>query len=247
MFSQFDNEEMENYFNGLNAQLKRMPAADRAEAHQELRQHLDALIAAHEELGATPRKRPKRHSDSLATRSRRAGSCSGSGSFRAAAAASLPILEIICASGLLFALYLGVLNLQAQSNIPIWVRGLWIYLCPPLIAGSVFGLFRPSNALRNAAQASLALSGTVIVLSLPALSRDLACVGSQLAYGLPNSAPCIYWMGQWADDAVLAIQTLASILGGLLPGGCAAYLISSWRRGGFYPVRRTDLKVWSRR
>ena len=247
MFSQFDNEEMENYFNGLNAQLKRMPAADRAEAHQELRQHLDALIAAHEELGAIPQEATEAAIRQLGDPVKTGRKLFREWQLSRSRGSHLPILEIICASGLLFALYLGVLNLQAQSNIPIWVRGLWIYLCPPLIAGSVFGLFRPSNALRNAAQASLALSGTVIVLSLPALSRDLACVGSQLAYGLPNSAPCIYWMGQWADDAVLAIQTLASILGGLLPGGCAAYLISSWRRGGFYPVRRTDLKVWSRR
>ena len=54
MFSQFDNEEVETYFHRLNAQLKKMPPEDRAELHQELRQHLDALAAAHEELGATP-------------------------------------------------------------------------------------------------------------------------------------------------------------------------------------------------
>ena len=54
MFSPFDSEEVEAYFNRLNAQLKRMPREDRAELHQELRQHLDALAAAHEELGATP-------------------------------------------------------------------------------------------------------------------------------------------------------------------------------------------------
>ena len=56
MFSQFDNEEVEAYFNRLNAQMKKMPTEDRAEMHQEVRQHLEALAAAHEELGATPRE-----------------------------------------------------------------------------------------------------------------------------------------------------------------------------------------------
>lgn len=54
MLSQFDDEETAAYFERLNAPLRKMPQADRAELHAELRQHLDALAAAHEELGASP-------------------------------------------------------------------------------------------------------------------------------------------------------------------------------------------------
>lgn len=53
MLSQFDDEETAAYFERLNAQLRRMPQADRAEIHTEVRQHLDDLAKAHEELGAT--------------------------------------------------------------------------------------------------------------------------------------------------------------------------------------------------
>ncbi len=54
MFSPLENEELDRWFQRLNAPLKRLPADERAEVHQEVRQHLEALAAANEELGSTP-------------------------------------------------------------------------------------------------------------------------------------------------------------------------------------------------
>ncbi len=54
MHSRFDDEQTEKFFERLNKPLKRMPQNVRAELHTELRQHLDALTAANEELGSVP-------------------------------------------------------------------------------------------------------------------------------------------------------------------------------------------------
>jgi hypothetical protein len=42
------------YFAQLNAQLRHLPEEQRRELEQELRQHLAALVAAHEEIGRSP-------------------------------------------------------------------------------------------------------------------------------------------------------------------------------------------------
>ena len=52
MFSPRKQTETEDWFQRLNAPLKRLPAQERAELHQEVRQHLEALAQAHEELGS---------------------------------------------------------------------------------------------------------------------------------------------------------------------------------------------------
>ena len=54
MFNPLENEAAEAWFNRLNAPLKRLPAEERVALHQEVRQHLDALAAANEELGSSP-------------------------------------------------------------------------------------------------------------------------------------------------------------------------------------------------
>ena len=53
MFNPLDNEALDEWFQRLNAPLKRLPTEDRAELHQEVRQHLEALVAANEELGSS--------------------------------------------------------------------------------------------------------------------------------------------------------------------------------------------------
>ena len=54
MFSPLNDPQAEQWFQRLNAPLKRLPAAERLELHSEVRQHLDALVAANEELGSSP-------------------------------------------------------------------------------------------------------------------------------------------------------------------------------------------------
>ena len=53
MFSPLENAELDNWFQRLNAPLKRLPADERTEIHQEVRQHLEALAKANEELGSS--------------------------------------------------------------------------------------------------------------------------------------------------------------------------------------------------
>ncbi len=54
MFSPLENEELDQWFQRLDAPLKRLPAEERAQLYQEVRQHLYALAAANEELGSPP-------------------------------------------------------------------------------------------------------------------------------------------------------------------------------------------------
>lgn len=54
MLNFLDDERVERFYLRLNEPLRRMPAPERAELHQELRQHLETLAAAHLELDASP-------------------------------------------------------------------------------------------------------------------------------------------------------------------------------------------------
>ena len=53
MFSPLNDPQVEHWFQRLNGPLKRLPAEERAALHQEVRQHLEALVAANEELGSS--------------------------------------------------------------------------------------------------------------------------------------------------------------------------------------------------
>ena len=52
MFSPLNDPQVEEWFQRLNAPLQRLPLAERVELHTEVRQHLDALVAANKELGS---------------------------------------------------------------------------------------------------------------------------------------------------------------------------------------------------
>ena len=54
MFSPLNNPQVEQWFQRLDAPLKRLPAEERTPIHQEVHQHLEALAAANEELGSSP-------------------------------------------------------------------------------------------------------------------------------------------------------------------------------------------------
>jgi hypothetical protein len=53
MFSPLENEELDRWFQRLNAPLKRLPSDERTAIHLEVRQHLEALAKANEELGSS--------------------------------------------------------------------------------------------------------------------------------------------------------------------------------------------------
>ena len=54
MFSPLNDPQVEQWFQRLNAPLKRLPTEERVNLHLEVRQHLEALVAANEELGSSP-------------------------------------------------------------------------------------------------------------------------------------------------------------------------------------------------
>ncbi len=54
MLNPLNDPQVEQWFQRLNAPLKRLPADERTQIHQEVRQHLEALAAANEELGSPP-------------------------------------------------------------------------------------------------------------------------------------------------------------------------------------------------
>jgi len=53
MFSPLNSQDSEEWFQKLNRPLRHLPASERTEAHLEVRQHLEALAAANEELGSS--------------------------------------------------------------------------------------------------------------------------------------------------------------------------------------------------
>jgi len=54
MFSPLNDPSVDQWFQQFNAPLKRLPAEERAHLHTEVRQHLEALVVANQELGSTP-------------------------------------------------------------------------------------------------------------------------------------------------------------------------------------------------
>ncbi len=56
MLNPSENEALNQWFQRLNAPLKCLPPQERAGLHQEVRQHLESLAAANEELGSPPQE-----------------------------------------------------------------------------------------------------------------------------------------------------------------------------------------------
>ena len=56
MFDPSENKALDEWFQRFNAPLKRLPAEERAELRQEVRHHLESLVAANEELGTSPQE-----------------------------------------------------------------------------------------------------------------------------------------------------------------------------------------------
>lgn len=54
MFSPLDDPNITHWFERLDTAWKRMPAEEQTRQREEVQQHLEALVAAHEELGSSP-------------------------------------------------------------------------------------------------------------------------------------------------------------------------------------------------
>jgi uncharacterized membrane protein len=144
MFSQFDNDNVEVYLKRLNSQLKRMPAEERAEVHQELRQHMDALIAAHMELDATLCQATDAALEQLGNPKQ-----IGRRLFREWQQTAFPgerqvLPAILTVLMIHFACILGSLLIDQENwmspilnQLPAWLLPYTILVAPPLVAGIV--------------------------------------------------------------------------------------------------------------
>ena len=229
MLNSQNNEELDNWFQRLNAPLKHLPPGERQQLHEEVRQHLDALAKANEELGSTPEEAQRfamvQFGDPAKIGRRMAWEwrCShrlfspemmavvyGIG-IHAAAAAGLIVLCLL--KDLLN--YSGI-NVHDTSGLLAYgyLTGM------PLSAGWMVGRRYPREALMGAFHAPL------IVLILPTLIGLAAAISQEACYQyLLIFASC---------TAVFSIWLLLIC--------CAAYLASVTKRGWYRPTWK-DFKL----
>ncbi len=235
MFSQFDNEEVDAYFHRLNAQLKKMPSEDRAEMHQELRQHLDALTAAHEELGATSQEAAeaalRQFGDpvKIGKRMVREWRETHYGGVKRTVLAALFAPSLL----LMFFFAWALFQLQITSE---WVAFVLAILCPPLLAGGIAGLCFPRNGL----------VGSVYGFSIP-ISLLL---GYNVFLATAASGHSLLMTSNLDDEALQSLHRLQ--VSGLYAlfilsvGVLSAYTASALRQKKFYRLHRADFRFWAR-
>ncbi len=228
MFNPLENEALDEWFQRLNAPLKRLPAQERAELHQEVRQHLEALVAANEELGSSPQEAwehalaqfgdPAHIGRRLAWEWRR-----GQGWVSQDMAAVLYGLgmQIAWTVALMFA---GVILLSSCGlyNDGVAINLLY-YALVPTVTGVSIGRKFPLQGLTGAFYSSLAL---------PVLPTAL---GVEAAALLHHEAPGVL-LGLDLQLALLTVCWLGCSCG-------AAYLASARKRQQWYRPQWADFKL----
>lgn len=223
MFNPLDNTELETFFNRLNAPLRRMPPQERAELHLEVRQHLDGLTAAYEELGLSrdealesairsfgdPRKIGRR----MFWEWRR-------GQWRGVSPEMKAVVTMLGLYGastslLIAGLQWGFSLAPVHGAFPLWAA--WalsgtLLAGVPTLAGSVLGRLFPKQAVVGAFYATIALT-------LMPLFFALAC----LPFAREAFVTISLWAGCW------------------LPCACGAASLSSRGRAGRF--RLTELRL----
>lgn len=225
MLSPLNNSEMDDYVQRLNAQLRKMSPQERAEVNQELRQHLEAQAKAHEELGATPAEAMQ-----AALRSFGDPTKIGQQMYREWKQADkqrrlLDIwpfvggLGIVCAVALSCYACLSSLGIYDLPGFYGWCLSLGL----PALTGTLLGLCFPRRALCITINAAT----------------------SWLAFGFLLNALCCCW--RWADPVEayvrLLVATGQNALCWLSLGVLCAYVTSARRRGGWYRLHLSDLKL----
>ncbi len=224
MLNPLNNDDMDDYVQRLNAQLRKMPPQERAE---ELRQHLEAQARAHEELGATPAEAmqaalrsfgdPARIGRKLywewrQTRRQRAVS------------SLLPFLlgtMIVCAVPLLCFAWM---NSQGIGDFPGFPRYCLLLGFTPLLTGTLLGLCFPRRAVRLMVTASAIWIASFLLL---------------------NAARFYFWLGL---DSLRFYQELFSwafwdAFGRLTFGVLSAHIVSTEKLGRRYGLRLSDLRL----
>ncbi len=233
MFSPRKQTEIEDWFQRLNAPLKRLPAAERAELHQEVRQHLEALAQAHEELGS-----PSDEAWSLSLAQfgdpAKIGRCMAwewrrkqgwvseklAAVFYGVGASMASIAGVAVVSYLVSVLTYYVVGIDTSNPFPTDARNL---VAVPIMAGLAVGRKYPHQALTGAFYAAIALP------ILPTLARfSVSALQGSLG-------PVEIWHGSVA---------YAAISSGWLFLTCgAAYLASARKRREWYRPCWADFKL----
>ncbi len=233
MFSPRKQTETEDWFQRLNTPLKRLPAQERAELHQEVRQHLEALAQAHEELGSPSDEAwslslaqfgdPAKIGRRMAWEWRRkqgwvseklAAVFYGVGAFAASTAG------IMVLSYLVPALMNIIVGTGAGNPVPV---NAYDFVAVPIIAGLAVGQKYPHQALTGAFYAAIALP------ILPTLARfSVSALQGSLG-------PVEIWHGSVAY-AIMFVGWLLLTCG-------AAYVTSARKRREWYRPCWADFKM----
>lgn len=227
MSSPLNDPSVDQWFQQFNAPLKRLPAEERAQLHTEVRQHLEALVVANEELGSSPEEawahaleqfgNPKTIGRRLAWEWRRK-----KGVVSPDMAAVLYGLGAHLASTAL--LFLGTLLVMRALRLydNTGAAATWEYLIVvPLLTGTAIGWRFPRRAITGAFYATFAW---------PIMPMVIIAASSAMHFA-PAVSP--------ADLFVVALWPLM-----WLTLGCgAAYLASARKRQQWYRPRWADLKL----
>ncbi len=222
MFNPSENEALDKWFQRLNAPLKRLPTAERAELHLEVRQHLENLVAANQELGSSTAEAwehaltqfgdPARIGRRLAWEWRR-----GRGWFSPDMAVVLYGLgtQTAAAMTVLIASLLGVFSV-AKTYDPGLMTMLVSAFGVPILAGAALGRKYPGRALVGAFNGALVWPVLPVVASFPMFAAD----------------PPRFVV---AETAIFAAWWLALT--------CAAAYLASVTKRGWYKPSLADFKL----
>ncbi len=166
MFSRHKSEAQEpltDFFERLNAPLQKMPVQDRAELHTEMRQHLDALVAAHLELGASP-------VEALDAAIKQFGSPRKTGKnlfreWQRTQGASRSFLRtlLVHAAGVIS--WLLVLEACAYGMFP--TPEAWLLVVPPITIGLIWGRIGPRQLRHSLFSANLIIFLSSLLFAIP--------------------------------------------------------------------------------
>ncbi len=210
MHSLRNKDDLETFFQRLNAPLRPMPQAQRAELHLEVRQHLDGLTAAYEELGLSPHAAqqealrafgdPRKIGRRMYWEWRR-GQWRGLSDEMKSVLTMLGLLAV--GSALLPLLILGLLMIPYlfwHWTPEVWpfLEGLLLFGVPAL-AGSLVGRKRPQHAVCGAFYATISLTLLPWVTSLVTIpwTRDVSVLE-----GISLWAGC--WLASGSGAAFLS-------------------------------------------
>ena len=229
MFSPLNNKDLDDWFQRLNAPLKHLPPGERQQLHEEVRQHLDALVKANEELRSTPEEAwehalpqfgdPVRIGRRMAWEWRRSH-----GLF------SPDMMAVLYGTGIHAAAAVGLIllcllkDLLNYSGINVHdASGFMAYgylAGVPLSVGWMVGRKYPREALRGAFQAPL------VVLILPTLIGLAAAVSQEMC-----------------SQYLLIFASCSAVFSTWLLLTCSAAYLTSVTKRGWYKPTLNDFKI----